>query len=153
MPEYTIRNPHETVPLTAVTARALGVDAIADSSGQLAAIYELDDEAEAECCREMGFIVEAVPEDAQGGPSMARGAATRFARSQAELAFEMNRVVRAAEALGRAMKGMSGRIEVFVDEAAPATHQVYRPAIADEGAAPRTPHRICFGRPPRRSGR
>jgi 2-methylisocitrate lyase-like PEP mutase family enzyme len=58
--EFTIRNPHETVPLTADVARSLGFEAIADSSGQLAAIYDLDDEAEAAEIRANGLIVERV---------------------------------------------------------------------------------------------
>lgn len=58
--EFTIRNPHETVPLTGAVARALRVEALPDSSGLLAAVYELDDEAEAEIARTKGLIVERV---------------------------------------------------------------------------------------------
>jgi hypothetical protein len=58
--EFTIRNPHETVPLTEQVARALGVEVVADSSGLLAAVYELDGEEEAAEIRAKGFVVERV---------------------------------------------------------------------------------------------
>jgi len=60
MIQFTIRNPHETVPLTEETARMLGFRAARDSSGRLAAIYELRDEEEAEAARAQGLVVERV---------------------------------------------------------------------------------------------
>jgi len=56
----TIRNPHETIPLTPETARALGVEAARDSSGLLAAIYKVDDETEIQTIRATGLICERV---------------------------------------------------------------------------------------------
>lgn len=58
--EVTIRNPHERIPLTERVARSLGFEARPDSSGLLAAVYEVANEAEVEKIRAKGLVVEQV---------------------------------------------------------------------------------------------
>ena len=60
MIRVTIRNPRETIPLTAEVAQALGTETARDSFGLLAAVYEVDDEAEIEEIRAKGLICERV---------------------------------------------------------------------------------------------
>ena len=56
----TIRNPHAE-PLTPEVAASLGFVTRRDSSGLLAAVYRVDDDAEIEEIRATGLIVERVP--------------------------------------------------------------------------------------------
>lgn len=62
MIDVTIRNPNETLPLTPEVAKAFGWATARDSSGLLAAVYEVDDEAEIEEIRAKGLICERVKE-------------------------------------------------------------------------------------------
>ena len=60
MIRVTIRNPHETIPLTPEVAKSLRFETARDSSGLLAAVYEVDDEAEIQEIRAKGLICERV---------------------------------------------------------------------------------------------
>lgn len=56
----TIRNPHQP-PLTVETAAERGILVATDSSGALAGLYRVDDDAEINHLRALGLIVERVP--------------------------------------------------------------------------------------------